>query len=197
LTKAILTSNQEESNLLENGGHLSLTNSWARALLNRLDYVKRKPTTDRKLNANELIVAASKMKIIEDKISLYHPDLVLEMDETLAPWATSNDFTYAPRGANRVVINAKDDKRGSTVTLTITRSSIYLPPQIIWSGQTKASIPHFNSNNGLLNCFAGKTGESVIETNTSHGVKTKTLLKKKPKLFSFGTTTGHTNFLEL
>jgi len=112
ITKAIYGSLNQSADLFENGGPILLLDSWARGVLARLDYVKRKATTTRKMTLEETTKAANDMKIIEEAMKNYHPSLVLEMDETMAPWCNSQDFTYAPRGSARIVIPGLGDKRG-------------------------------------------------------------------------------------
>jgi len=162
LAQAIVKSSSVE------GTHF--TEAWARSLMRRNNWVLRKSTTDRGMSKEELITAATLMENIRDSFQYYHPDLVLEMDETLAPWSFASNFSFAPCGSKRVTIIGKKDKRGSTVTLTITLSSKLLPPQTIWSGITKSSIPPHKQPPSFLNCFAGQTSEK----STKNGVVKRT-----------------------
>ncbi len=138
---------------------IELTVHWARALLKKMKWTKRKVTTDRKLTLEELSAAANEAKILVEEMDGYHPDLVLEMDETLAPWAPMDDSTYAPKGESKVSIQGHNDKRGNTATITITRSGKLLPLQLIWSGKTKRSIPKCTWPEGFLNCFSGPSSK--------------------------------------
>jgi len=88
------------------------------------------------------------------------------MDETLAAYCPMNNFTYAPEGDNRVQILGQNDKRGETLTVSITRAGEILPFATIWSGKTPRSLPKFESPPGFLNSFAGVTGSRVNSLGT-------------------------------
>lgn len=88
--------------------------------------------------------AAKKAWELEKEIENYHPSLVLQMDETMAPWCPTDNSTYAPKGSSTVRIIGASDKRGNTVTLTETRNCNLLPPQIIWEGKTERCIPNYH-----------------------------------------------------
>ncbi|KAL0225006.1 hypothetical protein RCL1_002918 [Eukaryota sp. TZLM3-RCL] len=89
----------------------------------------------------------------------YHPNMVIEMDETLAPWAPEVDHTYAPVGTKCVAIDGNGDRCGCTVTLTVTKSGKLLPPQIIWSGLTTRSVPSIQWPEDFVNCFSGPSSK--------------------------------------
>lgn len=143
--------------------NLVFTEAWSKSLLRRLGYVTRRATTDRNLSETVLQQSALEMKMIHDSFDQYHPDLILEMDETLAPWVYSNKYTYAKSGSSTVRLVGHKDKRGSTVTLTITKSNQYLPPQTIWTGLSKNSIPRNHQPSYFLNCYAGQTGTRTTQ----------------------------------
>jgi hypothetical protein len=150
--------------LSENGGPLELSLAWARGILsNALGWTRRKATTDRKMTAEELQNAALEAQALEEQIAQYHPELVYEMDETLAPWCPTDDSTWAEEGCSRIGIQGQNDKRGNTATLTIKRSNKLLPLQTIWDGLTDRSLPRFKWPVGHLACFAGVTSETIRE----------------------------------
>jgi hypothetical protein len=105
------------------------------------------------------------------------------MDETLALWSPSESFTYAPTGATTVSIPASNTKKGSTVTLTVSRGGNLLPPQVIWEGTTKRSIPYYTSPKGSLNCFSGITGTDMKgRSKTNKWQNRKTILEYIDKI---------------
>lgn len=81
------------------------------------------------------------MKKLEEDIHLYHPKLVLEMDETKVPWCPAESYTYAPTATDKICIHGQNDKRASTATITITKSNQFLPMHIIWEGLSLKTIP--------------------------------------------------------
>jgi len=102
--------------LLENGGSLHLSIAWAKQILRyHLCWTKRKATTDRKLNEEEKVKAATEHEKLELTCLDYHPALVIEFDETLAPYCPTNPFTYAPVGmfVGTYCINHSRGKEGS------------------------------------------------------------------------------------
>jgi hypothetical protein len=83
VTKAILKNNGRQHELVENGGTLDINYSWARNILvYHLQWASRKATTDRKLTVFEQKQVAETAATLEANIMLYHPTLVIEMDET-------------------------------------------------------------------------------------------------------------------
>ena len=176
----VMTDAGRQSELKSNGGGLELSRDWARKVLSyHLQWTKRKATTDRKLTADELTKAATAYQDINTKMKEYHPALVIELDETLAPYCPTDGFTYALEGDKRVQIIAQNDKRGETITLLITQNNELLPFQIIWAGLTKRSIPKEKWPAGFVNCYAGitgtrisKAGKKSAKTNKWQNVKT-------------------------
>jgi hypothetical protein len=138
---------------------IELSVGWARALLKSLNWTKRKVTTDRKLDLEELSSAVNEAKDLDNFMGKYHPALVMEMDETLSPWCPLDDSTYAPKGEKRIAIQGYNDKRGNTATITITRSGKLLPFQLIWSGKTSRSFPKCKWPDGFVNCFSGPSSK--------------------------------------
>ena len=92
---------------------------------------------------------------------IYHPDLIIEMDETLAPWCPQSNTTYAPEGTPKIRLHAQDDKRGNTVSVSITKSNKLLPFHMIWEGLTQQSIPTCCWPDSFVNSFAGLTGKRI------------------------------------
>lgn len=84
---AILAHSGRGQELASNGGPITLSRDWARKILtHHLQWSKRKATTDRKLTEEQWKTAAKGHLQLEERISDYHPALVIEMDETLAPY---------------------------------------------------------------------------------------------------------------
>jgi hypothetical protein len=159
LGSGVMKTSQNASLLTENGGSITLTEDWARSIIRRVSWTSRKSTTTRKLAKTDAIAAAKEAQLIEQKIAAYLPDLVLEMDETLAPWVPCDDRTFAPMGCEKVQIQGINDRRGNTATITISRSGNLLPLQLIWEGKTDRSIPKFNWPDNIINCFSGPSSK--------------------------------------
>jgi len=105
--------------LQKNNGPLELSTVWAAQILKySLNFTKRKATTTRRLTVEERKAAVSKMNDLELEYLLYHPALILEMDETKVPWCPAESYTYAPTAAEKISIHGQNDKRASTATIT-------------------------------------------------------------------------------
>ncbi|HEY9756321.1 MAG TPA: hypothetical protein V6C97_14230 [Oculatellaceae cyanobacterium] len=185
--RAVMKRNGLSNELVENGGTLKLSPRWARGIIvNALGWVKRKATSTRKMTDDEKKEAAKKMIELEAKIDKYHPALVVEMDETMAPWAPVDNFTYEKPGTKTVVIQGTGDKRGNTVTITVTRDGHLLPFQNILAGSTDKSVPTLRRGvqwpDGFVNSLAGRTG---TRTNAEGKETAKTNKWQNPK------TIGH------
>ena len=151
------------SELIQNGGALDLSFAWARKILTyHLGWTKRSATTDRKLTEEEKREAAKHHANLEGKMKNYHPALIFEFDETLAPYCPMDKNTYAPEGARTVQMHGKNDKRGETLTIVITRYGEVLPFAPIWTGLTERTIPKGPTPVGWINSFAGMTGKSIL-----------------------------------
>jgi len=161
-----------------------ITMRWSRSFLSRIGYVKRKPTTNRLLTSEEENSAKNVMMSIMYKVSLYNPNLVLMMDETMAPYSPIESYTYAPSGTKEVKVRSFSTKKGCTVTFTITKSNVLLPCQIIWEGLTPRSIPNFKSPDGFYNVYAGATGNDGKRTKTNKWQNRKTILEYISKIVS-------------
>ncbi|KAL0211926.1 hypothetical protein RCL1_005552 [Eukaryota sp. TZLM3-RCL] len=155
LAKAVVQNSGDGSKLFENGGTLTLGTRWARSFLETHKYVVRKATTKNDLFDEEKRSVLTAAIGQEELIKEFNPSLVLEMDETLAPWMPQEQWTYAPEGSKIVRIAGLDDHRGNTVTITVSRDGVLLPLQLIWTGLTNRSIPDCHWPEGFLNCAAG------------------------------------------
>jgi hypothetical protein len=160
ITPLIICSLGDAIALARGGDHpVVLGIPWARGLLERLNWTRRKATTTRKLTLDELETAANEAKNLESTLDDYNPSLVITFDETLSPWCPTDDYTYAPCGTEKISIQGGGDKRGNTAGLSVSRDGVLLPPQLIWSGLTERSIPKAQWPDDWLNCFSGPSSK--------------------------------------
>jgi hypothetical protein len=170
----VMTEAGRAQELAVNGGPLELKRDWARKILSHhLQWTKRKATTDRKLSEEETKEAAIEQLKLEKDIRLYHPALVIEFDETLAAYCPVDSHTYALTGEKKVQVLARNDKRGETMTIAITRNNEVFPFQVIWTGLTGRSIPKANWPPGFLNCYAGNTSNRISESGKTKAKSNK------------------------
>ena len=127
-----------------NGPALELTPNWAKSLLYRMGFAKRKGCSTKKLmvhNSEEIkeqflndIVTVANMEDIPD-------DLILNWDHTAINIVPVSSWTMNQKGEKRVEIVGLDDKRQITAVLCGALSGEILPFQLIYQGKTSACLP--------------------------------------------------------
>ena len=128
----------------DDGPAIHLTTNWAKSLLHRMGFVKRKGCSTKKLmvhNFEEIkeqflfdIEVVVKMEDIPD-------DLILNWDHTAINIVPVSSWTMNQKGEKRVEIIGLDDKRQITAVVCGTMSGEILPFQLIYQGKTSACLP--------------------------------------------------------
>ena len=119
---------------------IEITKSWARLLLIRMGYVKRKCTTSGKLpprlfdESKEVFLADIAAEVVMNEVS---KELFINWDQTVP----TSDWTMEKRGTKVVPIANTDDKRVLTAVLAVTASGEYLNPQLLYKGKTERCHP--------------------------------------------------------
>ena len=107
-----------DSNLLEaNGGPIALTKSWAKYLLSRMGFVKRRASTKGKKLATDFHeLKAQFLFDIKAMIEMEEipQDLVINWDQTGIHYVPVSSYTMEKEGAKRVELVGIDDKRQIT-----------------------------------------------------------------------------------
>ena len=136
---------RRNSNLLAvNGGHVVLTKEWARYLLHRLGYVKRKSNSKAKVTPTDFTQLQSHFladirAIVE--MEEVPPALVVNWDHTGLKYVPVSSWTMAKEGSKRVEISGIDDKRQITAVFAVTLDGSFLPIQLIYCGKSRACLP--------------------------------------------------------
>ena len=136
---------KHNSNLLMcNGGHISLTKTWAQSILKRMGYVKRRASTKAKVTVADF--DAQKALFLHDVKSIIvmeeiPPQLVINWDHTGINFVPVSNWTMAKEGSKRIEIFGKDDKRQITAVFGGTMSGEFLYPQILYAGKTPRCLP--------------------------------------------------------
>lgn len=126
------------------GGHIVITKHFARSLLSRMGFVKRKGTKSVKTLPSDFEDIKSKfVEKVNSVVKKYNvPDtLVLNWDQTGCQMVPGGEWTMDLKGSNQVSISGLDDKRQITVLLAVTKSGEMLPPQVIYAGKTERCLP--------------------------------------------------------
>ena len=138
----------KDANLLSS---FNLTEGWAKYLLRRMGFVKRKGTTKAKGSVEHF--EEVKRKYLQD-MELVIPmdeipdDLVVNFDQTGVHYIPVSDWTMAEEGAKRIEIASKDDKRQITAVFAGSMGGEFLPPQLVYEGKTTRCLPHYSFPSG-------------------------------------------------
>ena len=139
--KGILMS--KDANLLSS---ITLTKAWAKYLLNRMGFVKRKATTKAKVNVEHFekvrqdFLLEVKNVIAMDEIP---PEKVINFDQTGINYIPVSSWTMEVEGAKRVEVAGKDDKRQITAVFAGTMTGDFLSPQLVYKGKTIRCLPQY------------------------------------------------------
>jgi len=131
----------KDANLLT---QISLTDGWAKYLLRRMGYVRRKATTQAKMPVEDFEeIKKSYLLDLEVVMSMDEipKELVINFDQTGIHYVPVSDWTMAKEGAKRVELFGKDDERQLTAVLAGSMSGELLPPQLIYQGKTPRCLP--------------------------------------------------------
>ena len=106
------------SNLLsDNGGHIVLTNNWAKSLLRRMGFVKRKISTAAKVSVSNFEELKTQF-LLDVKVCIEMDDishtLVVNLDQTGIHYVPAESWTMEKEGSKRVDIVGSDDKKQIT-----------------------------------------------------------------------------------
>ena len=136
-----------DRNLLsENGGPIAITANWAKSLLYRMNFVKRRGSTAMKMtpekfdNIKEQFIYDVKTVVDMEDIS---PELVFNWDQTGISIVPGSSWTMELKGSKRVEIAWSGDKRQITALLCGTMAGEFLAPQLIYQGKTSACLPKY------------------------------------------------------
>ena len=123
-----------------------LTEGWAKYLLRRMGFVKRKGTTKAKGSVEDF--EEVKRKYLQDMelvISMDEipDDLVINFDQTGIHYIPVSDWTMAEEGAKRIEIAGKDDKRQIMAVFAGSMGGEFLLQQLVYEGKTTRCLPHY------------------------------------------------------
>ncbi len=137
---------RDKSLLMENGGSLELRKNWAKSILHRMGFVKRRGNTKAKVSVEHFEALKSQFLIdIRATVEMMEipPELVINWDQTGIKIVPVSSWTMEKRGAKRVEIAGVDDKRQITAVFAVSSIGECLPFQVIYKGTTRASLPKY------------------------------------------------------
>ena len=134
--------------LVQHGGHIQITKTWALSLLKRMGFVKRKATTKStsSMSGEEFErVKAEFLKQAAGMVQLRNiPDsLIINLDQMGLELVPTGDWTMAAKGSRRVEVIGLGDKWQITATFAASLDGNFLPMQILYQGKTDRSHPKY------------------------------------------------------
>ena len=134
-----------DSNLLsENGGHIALTKSWAKYLLRRLGFVKRRSSTKAKVSASNFASLQEQFsydaRVLIDMMEI-PSSLVINWDQTGIQYVPVSQWTMEREGMKRIEITDNQDKHQITAVFVVTMNGNFWPPQLVYAGKTPKCLP--------------------------------------------------------
>ena len=149
VAKGIVQAN-DRTLLVENGGHLSLSNDWARKVLYRMDTLGRKmtrriPTTAR-IPVTPALLAETRLDFQRKicQLQSWHSipdDLIINFDQTPLPYVVTGNSTLNEKGDKSVPLQRKGKKKQITRTFAVSMTGDFLPMQLIYEGKTPRFLP--------------------------------------------------------
>ena len=130
--------------LSEFGGAVSLSKEWAKSVLRRMGFTKRRANSKSKLLLENFM--AIKEQFLRDIKSVVTMEdipsaLILNWDQTAMKIVPSSAWTMEKKGTKRVEIVAADDKRQITAVFACSLTGNFLPMQLIYQGTTQRCLP--------------------------------------------------------
>ena len=134
-----------DPNMSEFGGTITLTEDWARNMLQSMNWVKRKGTTG-KVEPSVQLLAEEKFTFQKSISTVVYDhdipaDLIINLDQTPLSYVSPRKYTFNFKGAKNVPIKGVDDKRQITATFAVSATGEFLPMQLIYAGKTKRCLP--------------------------------------------------------
>ena len=157
------------SSLKKYGGHIELTDVWARHVLESMKWTKRKGTTGKVepsqqfLDEEKLTFQRNISTIVEDHD--IPKDLILNLYQTPLSYVSPGKYIFNPKGAKTIPIKGVDGKRQITATFSSSMTGSFLPIQLIYEGKTRRCLPNYDLPKGFNVTYSpnhwSNTGKSV------------------------------------
>ena len=136
----------DRTSLSEYGGHVTLSTAWAKSLLRRMHYVKRRGTTKAAMPVQQFqkIKTAFLQEIIDVVTMEEVPsDLIFNWDQTGLNLVPASSWTMDLKGSKRVEIKGLNDKRQITGVFCASLTVEFLPIQLVYGGETDRCHPNY------------------------------------------------------
>ena len=130
--------------LRENGGPLCMNKMYAWRFLNEMGWTYRAINGDK--GALPPDWESKKLKWVNEVTELVKQhnvidDLLINLDQTGIKLIPSSSYTYAVKGTSDVSATGANDKREITAVVAGSKSGVFLPAQLIYTGKTDRCLP--------------------------------------------------------
>ena len=130
--------------LKEFGGLVNLNKEWAKSVLRRMGFSKRRASSKSKMLPcnfqaikEQFLINVNSVVKMED----IPGDMIIKWDQTAMKLVPFSSWTMEKRGTKRVEISATDDKWQITAVFACSLSGNLLPIQLIYKGTTPRCLP--------------------------------------------------------
>ena len=126
------------------GGSFAVTKTWAKSLLIKMNFVKRKSSNAGKLLPVEFNLLKKRFlndisaEVIMNDIP---EDLIFNWDQTSIHLVPVSEWTMEKQGTKNIIVTGVDDKRQITLVLVATMTGCFLYPQVLYEGKTARCHP--------------------------------------------------------
>jgi len=136
----------KDANILRENGGIKSTEDWAKSLLNRMGYVKRRACSKAKVDVKHFEELRVFLMNITNIVTMDEipPQLVINFDQTAINFVSTPSWTMEKEGTKRVEMIGIDNKRQMTAVFGALLSGNFLPPQLIYEGKTKRCLSNYN-----------------------------------------------------
>ena len=133
---------QDRTRLQEYGGPITLSKAWAKSLLLRMGFVKRRGTTKSRVTVDNFDrIKKDFLAEITSTVEMEEipPGTYFQLGSNGHPFSTSIILDNGSQGANRVEIAGLTDKRQITAVFCGNMNGEFLPIQLIYAGKPGVS----------------------------------------------------------
>lgn len=137
----------DRSRLSQYGGPATLTESWAKSILKRMNFTKRRGTTKASIPVEAFNARKSEfLQTIIDIVTMEEipQELIFNWDQTGLNLVPASSWTMDQKGAKRVEIKGLNDKRQITGVFCGSMVGEFLPIQLIYGGKTRRCHPPYS-----------------------------------------------------
>lgn len=138
---------QDRTRLQQFGGPATLSSTWAKSLLKRMNFTQRRGTTKAKVSVKEFEkVKTEFLQEIIDVVKMEEipEQLIFNWDQTGLNLVPVSSWTMEEKGSKRVPIQGMTDKRQITGVFCGTLIGEFLPMQLIYGGKTSRCLPQYS-----------------------------------------------------